>query len=130
MLPQSQALEAASADIPGVGRKRGAVNRLVTGRKTGVQHGRGEIPVGLTNQRERHYSPPGEEGWGLTALPSSTAARVFVVDRCGRPLMPCRPARARELLKSERARVHRLTPFVIRLVDRDARTSVVSGEER
>jgi hypothetical protein len=34
------------------------------------------------------------------------------------PLMPCQPARARQLLKAGRAVVHRLYPFVIRLKDR------------
>mgnify|MGYP005873117927 CR=1 FL=1 len=43
---------------------------------------------------------------------------VFVQDRKHRSLMPCRPARARRLLKSGRARVVRLFPFTIRLVDR------------
>jgi RRXRR protein len=45
---------------------------------------------------------------------------VFVLDRSGRPLMPCTHKRARLLLGRGRARVHRLTPFVIRLVDRHA----------
>lgn len=43
---------------------------------------------------------------------------VFVLDRSGRPLMPCTEKRARLLLERGRARVHRLIPFVIRLVDR------------
>lgn len=43
---------------------------------------------------------------------------VFVLDRKHRPLMPCRPARARRLLKSGRARVVKRFPFTIRLVDR------------
>jgi 5-methylcytosine-specific restriction endonuclease McrA len=43
---------------------------------------------------------------------------VFVLDRHKKPLMPCREKRARKLLKSGRARVHRLMPFTIRLVDR------------
>ena len=43
---------------------------------------------------------------------------VFVQDRKHRSLMPCRPARARRLLKSGRARVVRLFPFTIRLTDR------------
>ena len=43
---------------------------------------------------------------------------VFVQDKKHRPLMPCRPARARRLLKSGRARVVKLFPFTIRLVDR------------
>lgn len=43
---------------------------------------------------------------------------VFVLDRSGKPLMPCSEKRARTLLESGRARVHRLHPFVIRLTDR------------
>lgn len=45
---------------------------------------------------------------------------VFVLDRSGKPLMPCSEKRARLLLERGRARVHRVTPFVIRLVDRRA----------
>lgn len=48
---------------------------------------------------------------------------VFVLDRRKKPLMPCSEKRARKLLESGRARVHRLIPFAIRLVDRDARDS-------
>jgi 5-methylcytosine-specific restriction endonuclease McrA len=44
---------------------------------------------------------------------------VFVLDKRGNPLMPCHPARARELLSKERAVVVRYSPFVIRLKDRD-----------
>jgi hypothetical protein len=47
---------------------------------------------------------------------------VFVVDKHKRPLMPCSEKRARQLLTAGRARIHRLVPFVIRLVDRDAAT--------
>lgn len=43
---------------------------------------------------------------------------VYVLDRSGKPLMPCSEKRASKLLASGRARVHRLQPFVIRLVDR------------
>lgn len=43
---------------------------------------------------------------------------VFVLDRKGRPLMPCSEKRARKLLGAGRARVHRLHPLAIRLVDR------------
>jgi len=45
---------------------------------------------------------------------------VFVLDRKQAPLMPCSEKRARKLLASGRARVHRLVPFTIRLVDRKA----------
>jgi 5-methylcytosine-specific restriction endonuclease McrA len=44
---------------------------------------------------------------------------VFVLDRRKKPLMPCSEKRARLLLERGRARVHRLAPFTIRLVDRE-----------
>ncbi len=43
---------------------------------------------------------------------------VFVLDRSGKPLMPCSEKRARLLLDRGRARVHRLVPLAIRLLDR------------
>lgn len=43
---------------------------------------------------------------------------VYVLDRNGKALMPCNEKRARKMLSSGRARVHRLMPFVIRLTDR------------
>lgn len=43
---------------------------------------------------------------------------VFVLDRNGKALMPCTEKRARLLLSRGRARVHRVMPFVIRLIDR------------
>ncbi|MGW0587899.1 RNA-guided endonuclease IscB [Streptosporangium sp. NPDC002607] len=52
---------------------------------------------------------------------------MFVLDAHGHPLDPCHPARARRLLAAGRAVVHRHTPFVIRLKDRDAATSTVEG---
>ncbi|WP_440097960.1 RNA-guided endonuclease IscB [Streptosporangium sp. H16] len=52
---------------------------------------------------------------------------VFVLDKRGHPLDPCHPARARRLLAAGRAVVHRHTPFVIRLKDRDAATSAIEG---
>jgi len=45
--------------------------------------------------------------------------RVFVVDKNRDPLMPCHPARARELLKNGRAKVFRRYPFTIILLDRE-----------
>jgi RRXRR protein/HNH endonuclease len=54
---------------------------------------------------------------------------VFVLDRNGVPLQPCRPARARQLLKAGRAVVAHHTPFVIRLKDRAAADSTVAGVE-
>lgn len=48
---------------------------------------------------------------------------AFVLDRSGKPLMPCSEKRARLLLARGRARVHRVVPFCIRLVDRNATDS-------
>ena len=45
---------------------------------------------------------------------------VFVLDSKGRALMPCTEKRAGLLLSRGRARVHRLVPFVIRLIERQA----------
>ncbi|MDQ5910859.1 MAG: putative endonuclease [Pseudomonadota bacterium] len=50
---------------------------------------------------------------------------VFVLDRHQKPLMPCSEKRARTLLARGRARVHRLLPFSIRLVDRTVNESVL-----
>ncbi len=44
--------------------------------------------------------------------------RVFVLDRNQLPLMPCHPARAKELLKKRKAKVFRLNPFTVILTDR------------
>jgi 5-methylcytosine-specific restriction endonuclease McrA len=41
------------------------------------------------------------------------------LDRRKKPLMPCSEKRARLLLERGRARVHRLVPFTIRLIDRE-----------
>ncbi|MEV0232957.1 RNA-guided endonuclease IscB [Nonomuraea sp. NPDC050786] len=54
---------------------------------------------------------------------------MFVLAKDGSPLDPCHPARARKLLASGRARVHRHTPFVIRLTDRSTAQSEVQGVE-
>lgn len=44
--------------------------------------------------------------------------RSFVLGKDGKALMPCHPARARALLKSGRAVLHRVYPFIIRLKER------------
>ncbi|MGI5288770.1 RNA-guided endonuclease IscB [Nonomuraea polychroma] len=54
---------------------------------------------------------------------------MFVLDKHGAPLQPTRPAMARKLLASGRAVIHRHTPLVIRLKDRDADTCAVPGVE-
>jgi hypothetical protein len=53
--------------------------------------------------------------------------QVLVVSRDCVELCPCHPARARKLLRSGRAVVHRKKPFTIRLTDRTA--SEVRGSE-
>jgi 5-methylcytosine-specific restriction endonuclease McrA len=45
--------------------------------------------------------------------------RVFVLGRALKPLMPCHPARARELLKKGKAAVYRMQPFTIILKGRE-----------
>lgn len=61
------------------------------------------------------------------SAPGPGAPRVFVLDRKARPLMPCHPARARELLRKGRAVVARHTPFTIRIKDRLLENSEVGG---
>jgi len=55
---------------------------------------------------------------------------VFVLDKEGKPLMPCSEKRARQLLERGRARVHKLTPFAIRLVDRLVENSILQDRWR
>lgn len=51
---------------------------------------------------------------------------VLVISSAKKPLMPCRPARARKLLTANRAAVYRLHPFTIILKDRaDGKTQDV-----
>jgi 5-methylcytosine-specific restriction endonuclease McrA len=45
--------------------------------------------------------------------------RVLVIDRNKQPLMPCHPARARELLRKGRAAVFRRYPFTLIIKDRE-----------
>lgn len=45
--------------------------------------------------------------------------RVLVLDKNEQPLMPCHPARARELLKTGKAQIFRHTPFTIILTERE-----------
>jgi len=119
VLPQSQALESASADNSGVGLKRDVDTGRATGRPdnriTGVQHDRGETSVGVGNQQGRHPLSPepsggqGASSRGCKAPPCSTPARVFVVDHHGHPTVPRHPSRERKLLTSGRVRSGHLT---------------------
>jgi len=44
--------------------------------------------------------------------------KVFVLDKNKKPLMPCRPQRAKRLLKTGRACVFKQAPFTIIIKDR------------
>lgn len=117
MLPQSPALEPVSADTLTGQHETG--HRRPAG-APGVQHGRGE-----TAETQRHSeAPKGDEEAGREAHPY-----VFVIDKHGKPLMPCHPARARKLLRSGRAAVAHRSPLVIRLRDRAASESEVAELE-
>ena len=115
MLPQSRALEDSPADTPGRARfvseplaAIGPVDR--SGSKRADRDAGGQVVRGVTGFGRRHR--------GSASDPESGVSRVFVLDRCGAPLMPCHPARARRLLGKGRAVVVRLHPFTIRLRDR------------
>lgn len=54
---------------------------------------------------------------------------VFVLDKRQKPLMPCSEKRASLLLRKGRARVHKLMPFTIRLVDRTVEQSSLQPVE-
>ncbi|WP_411085365.1 RNA-guided endonuclease IscB [Streptomyces sp. 061-3] len=88
-----------------------------------------------TRPRRRHAAKA-ENRDGDAPPPNNTynggtgAGRVFVLAKGGEPLMPCHPARARELLTNGRAVVARHTPFTIRLKDRTDADSAVEGVQR
>ena len=42
--------------------------------------------------------------------------RVYVINKNGNPLMPCKPAKARHLLRDGKAKVVRRKPFTIQLL--------------
>src|ERR1700756_886718 len=92
MLPQSQALRVAAADKPGSAR-----------------NGRQQTACAQPVRGETKPAPQNAER-GVT--------RTFVLSKEGRPLMPCSNARARILIRKGRARVYRLFPFTIQLIDR------------
>lgn len=52
----------------------------------------------------------------LTNGGSKNSMLVYVVNKNGNPLMPCKPAKARKLLKDGKARVLKRTPFTIQLL--------------
>jgi hypothetical protein len=126
VLPQRAALESVPADTVGVTTKRGTDAAKAA---PGADHGRGEHRLGVRPPDDRHEgaaqagpSEPAGSDPGTAQphveQPAARHPRVFVLDEHKKPLMPCHPARARELLAKGRARVHRLHPFTIRLTGR------------
>lgn len=123
VLPQQLALEFESADNPWIRDETGLEGRR-SATAPGAGHGRGETtgrapaPGGVT-----------PEPSGAGERPRERHPAVFVLDKHGTPLQPTTPARARRLLKQDRAVVARHTPFVIRLKDRTATSSQIDGVE-
>jgi len=99
VLPQPCPLEAQTADT-----LRGSA-RNESARDAGMQPARGES--------SEHASPE-----PLPAKAECGVSRVFVLDKKNRPLMPCLPVRARNLLRAGKAVVVRRFPFTIRLRER------------
>jgi 5-methylcytosine-specific restriction endonuclease McrA len=112
MLPQFRPLEARVADnLQGCGRNG-------SGHTAAVQQSRGESSTDARVEPSPAVCPMG-------ASAVNGVSRIFVIDKKGEPLMPCHPARARKLLAKGRARVHKMFPFTIRLVDRTRENSDV-----
>ncbi|MFE1309030.1 RNA-guided endonuclease IscB [Streptomyces sp. NPDC058755] len=129
VLPQQPALEPVRADTPG-SRDETAHGHPATARGTGREHGRGETDGHGTRTRRRHAKRAAQTAQaaenGSGDAPTG-ASRVFVLSKDGHPLMPCHPARARELLSKGRAAVARQVPFTIRLKARTLADSEVDG---
>ncbi|MFD7258097.1 RNA-guided endonuclease IscB [Streptomyces sp. NPDC059874] len=130
VLPQQPALESASADTPG-SRDETAHGLPATRLGAVRKHGRGETGGIRTWTRRRNAGSAAlaadEAETGSGDAPRWTSNRVFVLARGGEPLMPCHPARARELLDDGRAVVARRAPFTIRLKQRTRADSAVAG---
>ena len=86
------------------------------------------IPAGAVHCREEmgaeapaSFPSVGVDG-EAEALPPPKAGVTcaFVLAKNKKPLMPCHPARAKELLRKGKAKVVRLYPFTIRLAQRNA----------
>ena len=104
-------LEAAPADRPLGGRETGCCKAKADCRF--------DIAEGSGIADPRHKARKGNRAGRIPAVVKERGdVAVFVLDRSGKALMPCSEKRARLLLDRNRARVHRVLPFVIRLVDR------------
>ena len=66
----------------------------------------------------RGDSPPLKVVYVTSPVREKGFMAVFVLDKRGKPLMQCSEKRARLLLDRGRARIHKMLPFTIRVVDR------------
>ena len=60
---------------------------------------------------------------------NSNNGYVLVVDSKGQPLMPCLSSRAKKLREHKRARIYRMQPFTIQILDRSINESVLQDTE-
>ena len=140
VLPQLRPLESIPADKPASGNETGCgLQTPAVAPGTGVQQGRGETRADhLPSERHSVASNGHRRGSDPAISPEApapsetpavriTPASVPVLDRRGNPLMPCHPARARQLLRKGRAVIAHVSPFVIRLKDRLTEDSEVDG---
>jgi hypothetical protein len=100
MLPQSRALKV-SVEVSGKVKPGTIGTGSLPVDQAGFQHRRGERPA-PSDGAGPSPSPQGEEKSGVT--------RVFVRASDGRSLMLCQPVKAHQLLRSGRARTHKLYP--------------------
>jgi hypothetical protein len=115
MLHQSRALKAPAADTARDRSETGG-GRRATGQLTGniveVSGVAQATPVTPFRSRERAGEITGRKASVSQARGQNL---VFVLSKGQHPLMPCHPARAREILRKGQAVIHRRFPFVIRL---------------
>ncbi len=133
MLPQSRILEPHGKDRKG---KASSVHRETA---VAIKRSRGRARQRPTDAERRQSRgettkaraaevasrPKAEPKGSVEGQGRSVSSHVFVLDRHGKPLMPCSPARARQFLNKDRAKVHRFVPFTIRLVDRTVADSTL-----
>ena len=78
----------------------------------------GEMAKALTRQASRTWARHTLPAQAETEKVTTMQNRVFVIDSRKTPLMPCHPARARDLLRAGKAAVFRRFPFTIILRER------------
>lgn len=71
--------------------------------------------MGKDTQPDRAFGPVRERLY-ISRIKERRASVVYVLSKHGQPLMPCKPRKACVLLKAEKAKVIRRTPFTIQLI--------------